>query len=67
MGEHIMRECFNNAEALHYAQWLVAAFGLLLAQYKVLGWWDAPPWLSGLCARDFMTIPMPPALRISRL
>ena len=63
MGEHIMRECHTNAEALHYAQWQVVAFRLPLAQHEALGWWDAPPWLSRLCLhtnasgnKDFPTV-----------
>ena len=54
MGKHITRECFTDAEALHYAQWQVVAFRLPLAQHEALGWWDAPSWLSGLYSQDFM-------------
>ena len=54
MGECIMRECYTDAEALHYAQWQMAVFRLPLAQQDGSGWWDAPPWLSGLCPWDFM-------------
>ena len=54
MGKCIMRKCYTNAKALHYAQWQVVAFRLPLAQHESLGWWDAPSWLSGLCPWDFM-------------
>ena len=51
---HIVWENFSEPEALHYAQWQVAAFRLSLSQQEALGWWDAPPWLHGLCPHDFL-------------
>ena len=47
-------ENFSKPEALHYTQWQVEASRLPLAQHEALGWWDAPPWLCGLCPQDFL-------------
>ena len=38
MGEHIVREYFTDAEALHYVQWQAAAFMLALTQQEALDW-----------------------------
>ena len=54
MGSQIVREGLSDSEALHYTQWQVVAFKLRATQQEALGWWDAPPWLSGLCPEDFM-------------
>ena len=53
-GRHTLRECLNEPEALHYAQRQAAFFRLPLAQQETSGWWDASPWLCGLCPQDFL-------------
>ena len=47
-------ENLRESEALHYAQWQAVAFRLPLVQQEASGWWDAPPWLHGLCPQDFL-------------
>ena len=56
MGENIVRECHTDAKAQDYAQWQVVAFILPLTQQEASGWWDAPPWPTGLCPQDFILI-----------
>ena len=50
----IIWESFSEPKALHYAEWQATSFRLPLAQHEALDWWDAPPWLCGLCHQDFL-------------
>ena len=54
MGSQIVREGLSNSRALLYAQWQSVALRLPATQQETSGWWDAPPWLSGLHPEDFM-------------
>ena len=54
MSSHTVREGLSNSEALQWAHWQVATFKLPLAQHEASGWWDAPPWFTGLCPSDLM-------------
>ena len=67
MGEHIVRECYIDAKALHYAQWQAVEFKLPLAQHKASGWWMPGPGSVGCVPRISCPILMPSALRISGL
>ena len=44
----------HQCQGLALCQWQGVEFRLPNAQHKAWGWWNAPPWLSGLCPWDFM-------------
>ena len=54
MGIHLIKEGPSDSEAQQQMCWQVVAFRLPLAQHETSGWWDAPPWISGLCSADFI-------------
>ena len=49
-----VEETDNDSQVLHYASWQVAAFWLPATQEEASWWWDAPPWIGGLCPKEFM-------------
>ena len=62
----ILCENLSESEALHIAQWQVAAFWLPLAQNKTVGWWGPPPAIPGLQFDQYMPSPASSKFRVMR-